>query len=243
VRALTVLCLVAACGRGPAYRLTVTEAYEVGEDATIGIQVRELTDDDAEIVITRPDGTFVKQHAPLDVEITRVRFAPPVPRPRAIPTFTTKGDYLVELKAGEHVLAKHTVKVTIDHLNDLIPQEVIADYKPITRATRPKQAGDRHWKIYGATYEHPFHTDARIDLVIEEPKENMKIAWTSYAEEGTLGVIENSTVVIRDRADSASAAWKSGELIVAMRARSLAELQRGLLAHFLARFPSKLSAK
>jgi hypothetical protein len=240
---LTVLLLVAGCGRGPAYKLTVTEAYEVGEDATIGLQVRKLTDDDAEIVITRPDGSVVKQHAPLDAEITRVRFAPPVPRPRAVPTFTTKGDYLVELKAGDRVLAKSTVKVTIDHLNDLIPQEVAADYKPITRYARPKQAGDLHWKIYGATYEHPFHTDARIDLVIEEPKGDMKTAWKAYAEEGTLGVIDNSTVVIRERADSASAAWKSGELIVSMRASSLAELQRGLIAHFLARFPSKLSAK
>lgn len=242
VRALTVLCLVVGCG-GPAYRLTVTEPYEVGEDATIGLQVKQVTDDDAEIVITRPDGTSVKQHAPLDAAVTRIRFAPPVPRPRAIPTFTMTGDYLVELKSGNRVLASKKLQVTIDHLNDLIPDESVSEYKPITRFTRPKQAGDKHWKVYGATYEHPFQTGARIDVVIEEPKDDMKVAWKPYEEDGTLGVIENSNVLIRERTDSASAAWKSGDWIVSMRAASLAELQRGLIAHFLARFPSKLSAK
>jgi hypothetical protein len=242
VRALSVLCLVAACVRGPAYRLT-TESYEVGEDATISVQVRELTDDDAEIVITRPDGTIVKQHAPLDVEVTRVRFAPPVPRPRAIPTFTTKGEYVVELKSGNKVLAKKTLEITIDHLNDLIPDESISDYKPITRFTRPKQAGALHWKIYGATYEHPFHTDARVEVILEEPKADQKTAWKAYEEEGTLGVLGDSNVVIRERTDSAAVAWKSDDLIVSMRAPTLADLQRGVLAYFLARFPSKLTAK
>jgi hypothetical protein len=207
------------------------------------VQVRELTDDDAEIVITRPDGTIVKQHAPLDAEVSRVRFAPPVPRPRAIPTFTTKGDYLVELKSGNRVLAKRTVKVSIDHLNDLIPDEGISDYKPITRFTRPKQAGGLKWKIYGATYEHPMHTDARVEVVLEEPRADLKTAWKAYEDEWTLGVLEDSNVVIRERADSASVAWKSGDLIVSMRAPTLADLQRGVLGYFLARFPSKLSAK
>lgn len=242
VRALAVLWLVMGCG-SPAYRLTVTEPYEVGEDATIGLQVKQVSDDDAEIVITRPDGTIVKQHAPLDAAVTRIRFSPPVPRPRAIPTFTTTGDYLVELKSGKRVLATKKLEVKIDHLNDLIPDESVSEYKPITRFTRPKQAGDKHWKIYGATYEHPFHPDARVDVVVEEPKEDMSTAWKAYEEEGTLGVIENSNVVIRERTDSASAAWKSGDWIVSMRASRLAELQRGLIAHFLARFPSKLNAK
>jgi hypothetical protein len=242
VRALSVLCLVAACS-GPAYRLTVTEPYEVGEDATVAVQSRELTDDDAEIVITRPDGTVVRQHAPLDVEVSRIRFAPPVPRPRAIPTFTTTGDYLIELKSGAQVLAKKTVTVTTDHLADLIPNESAADYKPITRFTRPKQAGALHWKVYGAMYEHPRYSDARVDLLIEEPNAAMQVAWKSYEDAGTMGVIAGSNVVIRERAQSASVAWKSGVQLVWMRARSLEELQRGLVRYFLARFPSKLRPK
>lgn len=242
VRSLTILCLVAGCLKGPAYKLDVTESYEVGEDATIGLHVRELSDDDAEIVITRPDGTDVRQHAPLDAKVTRVRFAPPVPRPRAIPTFTMKGEYIVELRSGSKVLAKRTLEVTLDHLNDLISDESFEGYKPITRFARPKQAGAAHWKTYGATYEHAFRPQARIDVLIEEPKQNLETAWKWYEEQGTLGVIKGATVIIRERADTARAAWISDDLIIAMTAPTLADIER-LIGHFVDRYPSKLAAK
>jgi hypothetical protein len=243
VRSLLVLGLVAGCSLfRPDYKLEVTDAYEVGEDATIAVHARELSDDDADIVITRPDGSEVRQHAPLDVAVTRVRFAPPVPRPRAIPTFTMKGKYKVELRAGSRVLAKKTLEVTLDHLNDLISDETFEDYKPITRFARPKQAGEARWKTYGATYEHPFRTEAKIDVLIEEPKKHLATAWKAYEEQGTLGVIKGATVLIRERADSARAAWISDDLIVSMTAPTLADVER-LFSHFIDRFPSKLAAK
>jgi hypothetical protein len=242
VRSLTVLCFVAGCLKGPAYKLDVTESYEVGEDATIGLHVRELSDDDADIVIRRPDGTDVRQHAPLDVEVTRVRFAPPVPRPRAVPTFTMKGEYIIELRSGSKVLAKRTLEVTLDHLDDLISEESFDGYKPITRFARPKQAGAAHWKTYGATYEHPFHPEARIDVLIEEPKQDLKTAWKAYEEQGTLGVIKGATVLIRERAESARVAWISDDLIISMTAPILADIEK-LIGHFIDRYPSKLSAK
>ncbi len=242
MRSLAILCLLAGCLKGPAYKLDVTESYEVGEDATIGLHVRDLSDDDADIVIRRPDGTDVRQHAPLDAKVTRIRFAPPVPRPRAVPTFTMKGEYIVELRSGSKVLAKKTLQVTLDHLNDLISEESFEDYKPITRFTRPKQAGAARWKTYGATYEHPFRKEARIDVLIEEPKQHLATAWKSYEEQGTLGVIKGATVLLRERAESARAAWISDDLIVSLAAPTLADIEK-LIGHFIDRYPSKLSAK
>jgi hypothetical protein len=222
----------------------VTETYEVGEDATVNVQAQETTDDDAYIVITRPDGSIVKQHAPLDAATARVKFAPPVPRPRAIPTFTMKGTYKVELRSRNKLLASRTVEVTSDHLGDLIPDESVSDYKPITRFTRTRQLGDKQFKTYGATYEDPFHPDARVDVLIEEPGDDAyAAAWKTYEDDGTLGVIENSNVILKERADSAQASWTSGKQIVSLHAPTLADLERGLIGHFLARFPSKLQAK
>jgi hypothetical protein len=243
VRAWLVLALLAGCLHGPPYKLSVTEAYEVGEDATVGVQAQETTDDDAYIVITRPDGSTVKQHAPLDATSARVKFAPPVPRPRAVPTFTMKGSYRVELRSGAKVLASRTVEVTSDHLGDLIPDESVSDYKPITRFTRTRQLGDKQFKTYGASYEDAFHPDARVDVLIEEPGDAYAAAWKTYEDDGTLGVIDNSNVILKERVDSAQASWTSGKQIVSIRAPTLADLERGLIGHFLARFPSKLQAK
>lgn len=242
MRMLAALIMVAACG-GPAYRLEVTDTYEVGEDATVALRVREVSDADADVVITRPDGTEVRQHAPLDAEVTRVRFSPPVPRPRAIPTFTVTGEYTIELQSRGKTLARRTVHVTVDRLADLIPDEIIADYKPITRFTRAKQAGTQHWKTYGATYEHPSRTDARIDLLIEEPGASLETAWKPYKEGAPLAVVLDHTVRFRERTGGVQASWISGDLIVVMKAPTLADLEQGLIGHFLDRFPSKLSAK
>jgi hypothetical protein len=237
-----VLCVIAGCRTTQPYRLEAGR-FEVGEDAVVSVHVDKPTSDDAQLVIARPDGSRVRQRAPLDVEVSRIRFGTPLPRPGVEPTFTVKGTYSVELRQGKEVLASESIVVRTNHLDDLLPDEVIADYKPIVRYVRVKQSGPHAWKTYGAIYEHPFRREARIEIVVEEPGEHLTSAWLPYEDESTLGVILDNNVRIRERAESFSASWKSSGNIVTLRGPTLADLERGLIGHFLARFPSKLLPK
>jgi hypothetical protein len=240
MRALVVLCVIAGCRTTQPYRLDVMDRYEVGEDAVVSVHVERPSGDDAQLVITRPGGTRIRQRAPLDVEVSRIRFGTPLPRPGVEPTFTVPGTYRVELRAGKKVLARLAIEVKVDHLSDLLPDEVIADYKPIVRYARAKQSGPSAWMTYGAIYEHPFRADARIEILIEEPKDHLATAWLPYEEDSTLGVILDNNVRVRERAESFTASWKGSGMIVSLRGPTLADLERGLIRHFLARFPSKL---
>jgi hypothetical protein len=240
---LVLTTLLGACAHGPPYRVQVTESYEVGEDITVALRVRELTDDDAVIIVTRPDGTIIKEHAPLDVEHSKIRFGRPAPHPGVPATFTETGPYRVELKTGDTVLAKDEVVVKVNHLDELLPMRDVADYKQITRYTKVRLYGKKQWKTYGAIYVQQYRPEARVEIVIEEPGSNMKDAWKPYFEVGTVTVIEDNNVIFREGADVVTASWISDSRIIAMRAPTLADLERGMVAHFLNEFPSKLDAK
>ena len=243
MRAALVLVIV-GCAHGPPYKLSVTEKYEVGEDATIALRVRQLSDDDAQIIVTRPDGSIVKENAPLDVESSRIRFGRPAPHPGLPPTFTVTGAYQIELRVDDKVVATTELMISNARLDELLPMEDIAGYKQITRYTRAKLNGKRQqWKTYGAIYTLPRKVEARVAIIIEEPKRHLEDAWRAYREEGTVSVIEGNNVVFRERAESVSASWISGDKIIGMRAPTLADLEKGIIGHFLTKFPSKLEAK
>lgn len=239
LRVLSCLVCIAACTSGPAYRLTVRDAYELGEDPTIGVAIRETSKNDAVLVITRPSGSTVRQKVPLAVEQTNVRFHTPVERGRE-PTFTELGDYRVELRADQALLAKQEIRISIDRLTSIFHEQEIASFELATRYTRARQHKQQHWKTYGALYEHTIRSGARIHVVVEEPGDALDQAWKPYEEEGMLGVIENNHVRFRERTGSVSASWISGRRIIAMRAATIEDFERGFLAHFLARYPSNL---
>jgi hypothetical protein len=245
MRAVLVLIAAGACGAqsSSAYRVAVTDSYEVGEDATVSLQVKQVSDDDAEIVITRPDGTSVKEHAPLDTETSRIKLGKTAPHPGIPPTFTIPGTYQIELRnSDETVLATSEVVIKRARLDELLPLEPVANHKQLTRYTLAKLRGKQQWKTYGAIYSLPRKLD-RIEILIEEPKRALKDAWKPYAEDATVSVIADNNVMFRERSGSVAASWISGDLIVAMRAPTLADLEQGLIGHFLGRFPSKLGAK
>lgn len=226
------------------YKLAAPDPYEVGEDATISLSVKRLSDDDAQIVITRPDGSIVKQNAPLDTDASKVRFGRPPPHPGLPPTFTVKGAYKVELKVDDQVLAKTELVIRSDHLDELLPIEDVAEHKQITRYTRPKLYGKKlEGKSYGAIYSPPWKVESRVEITIDEPKSQLKEAWKLYAEEGTMSMIDDQNVILRERAESVTASWFSGDKIIRMQAPALADLEKGIIGHFLTRFPSKLQAK
>lgn len=239
---LAPICLmaVAACGPAAGYRLSSPERYEVGDDATITVDGGGGTEVAVEVVIIRPDASVVREPARLGSERIRVRFSG---EPRGPATFNQIGDYRIELRSGDRVLAKHEIRVSVDRLDELLPAKEVAGYAPISRATRSRQHGTRRWKTYEITYRHPWRTGAEVEILIEEPKAELESAWQRYIEEGTLGVIENNNVRFRERSDSASASWIAGKRIVAVRSATLADLERGLIGHFLARFPSDLRAE
>lgn len=239
---MIVLCVVAACGSGPAYKVSVTEPYEVGEDVIVAVRVRQLSEDGGFVVVTRPDGTEVRQPVPLDVEVNRVRTAPPILRPHTPPTINALGAYRIELRDGANkVLAKHELVVQVDKLNDLLPNDEVAGYKPISRFARARQSGAQRWKTYGAIYEHPYRSEARIEVAIEDAGAAIDAAWRPYKEEGVPSVILDNNVRFRERTEgSVVASWISGKRVIAMRAETLVDLERGLIGHFLERFPSTL---
>jgi hypothetical protein len=250
MRALTVVLVVAACARGGSpgtvsvasgpYRLTVHDTYELGEDPTIAIEIEEPSPQRAELVIERPDGTSVKQHTRLDVEVTRVRFGSALPQPSDQPTFTMVGPYKLELRAAGDVLVTHEIVIANARLDELLPAADVADYKTIGRFTRRRQSGKHHWKAYGALYEHMWRKGVSVDILVEEPGPNFDDVWKPYEDAGALSVIEGRNVIYRERAESVTASWISGNRIVTMRAPTLGDLERGFIDHFLRRYPSKL---
>ena len=82
--------------------------------------------------------------------------------------------------------------------------------------------------------------DQQIEVLIEEPGEAFKRAWTPYEEEGTLAVIQNNYVRVRERAQSATASWTSQGRIIQLKAPSLAQLDPKFVARFFVRYPSDL---
>lgn len=240
LRVLIVLGFAACAGR-PAYVLSVPDRYEVGEDPTIGVSIEKPSDDHAILVITRPDGTSVREKVSLRAEKVNVRFGNRV-NPAAVPTFLVRGDYRVELRDNETVLARHEIRVAVDRLTSMFTDEEIAAYVPVNRYTRARQNKQTRWKRYGAVYEHTLRDGMRIHVMIEEPGPALQQAWKPYEEEGTLGVIENNHVRFRERAGSVSASWISGRRIIAMQAATLEAFERGFIAHFLAKYPSDLDA-
>lgn len=246
MRAVFALVLAAGCGatRAVPYTLVPPAVYEVGEDATIALTVKQLSDDDAQIVITRPDGSIVKEHVPLDVETSRIRFGKPPPHPGLPPTFTLKGAYKVELKVDDRVLAKTELVVTSSRIDELLPVADVVDYKQITRFTRPKLYGKTfEGKSYGAIYSPPWRVEARVLITIDEPKKHLGETWKLYADEGAISEIEGHNVIFRERSESVTASWFSGDKIIRMQAPTMDDLQKGIIGHFLKKFPSKLQVQ
>jgi hypothetical protein len=238
LRALCIVGLV-ACASTPAYRVGVRERYEVGEDPTIAVAVRDTSSDPAVLVITRPDGTAVRQRVLLDAPEKNVRFGSLADR-ASEPTFTARGDYRVELRANETILASQEIRVSVDRLTQLFADGEVAGFALVTRFTRSRANKRHQWKMYGAIYEDTLRPGTRIEVVIEEPGESLGEAWKPYEEEGPLAVIEGYNVRFRERTRSVSASWISGKRIVAMRAAALDDVQRGFIAHFLSLYPSSL---
>lgn len=228
-----------ACASGPAYRLNVHDRYEVGEDPTIGVATRETNKDQAVLIVTRPDGTTVRQKVSLATTETNIRFGGSLER-TGDPTFNARGDYQVELRSDEAVLAKQEIRISVDRLTEKFDAEEIAGFALQARYTRPRANKRHQWKTYGAVYAHTLRSGAEIHVLIEDPGKALDEAWRQYEEEGTLGVIENNNVRFRERSGSVSASWISGKKIVAMRAATLEDFERGFIGHFLARFPSDL---
>ena len=241
LRVISCLVVLAACARAPAYTLGVRDGYELGEDPTIAVAIREPSSGDALLVITKPDGSTVRQKVGLGVAQTNIRFNTPVERGRE-PTFSATGDYRVELRLNEAILAKQEIRISTDRLTEMFGDGEVASFEPVARYTRAKQHKQRHWKTYGALYEHTLRSDVQIQVVIEEPGDALADAWKPYEEEGMLGVIENNHVRFRERTGSVSASWIAGKRIIAMRAATLDDFQRGFIAYFLARYPSDLRA-
>lgn len=238
MRALWILALV-ACASGPPYRISIRDQYEVGEDPLIGVAIRETREDNAVLIVTRPDGSTVEKKVTLAADHTTVRFGGDPERGE--PTFTERGDYHVELRGSDHaVLATQEIRISVDRLTSMFEAAEVAGFRQIARYTRPRGTKQRRWKLYGAVYEHSLRAGVRVNVVIEEPGDALADAWKPYEEEGTLGVIEDNHVRFRERVGSVSASWISGKRIVSMRAATLEDLERGFIGHFLAYYPSKL---
>jgi hypothetical protein len=242
MRVLCALGLVVACSH-PAYQLSAREAYEVGEDPTVVVQIRETSSTDAELVIVRPDRSIVKKKLKLDLAERNVRFGSVQVQPGVAveePAFNQVGHYKIELRSGGQVLAQQEIDISKDRLTQKLTEDVIAGFAPLVRFTRVRANGPQRWKTYGAVYEHTKRTGVQVQVVIEEPGEYMTDAWKPYEDEGTLAVIEKNNVVVRERTGSATASWVSGDRIVAIRADSMTDVSRGFLSFFLVKFPSSL---
>ena len=239
MRALWILGFV-GCASGPPYQLSVHNSYEVGEDPTIAVAVAQPTQEKAILIVTRPDGSTVRQRVSLGVARNNIRFGGTAVDKGTEVTFTERGDYRVELRNDNALLAKQEIRISVDQLTKLFEESEIADFAPVVRYTRPRGLNKQQWKTYGALYEHTLRKGVQIHVLIEDPGDALSEAWKQYEEEGTLGVIENNYVRFRDRNGSVSASWISGKKIVAMRAERLEDFERGFIGAFLARFPSRL---
>jgi hypothetical protein len=239
---MRVLWIVALCAcLGPAYRLNTRERYEVGEDPTIDVSIREPTKDNAVLIVTRPDGTTVRERVALTAKQNNVKFGRPL-EPGIEPTFTLPGDYRVELRSDKAVLAQHEIRIAVDRLTKIFDDEEIADFALVAHYTRARANKQQRWKQYGALYENTLKKGVQINVVIEVPGDAKKEAWKPYEEEGTPAVMENNYVRFRERAGSVSASWISGDKIIAMRAATLADFERGFIKRFLQKYPSDLDA-
>jgi len=238
VRALCIVA-VAAC-RGPAYHVSIPTSYEVGEDATVAIEVREISKQPAEIIITRPDGSKLQKPAELDAKHSRVKFGTPLVERTSEPTFTQVGPYKIELKSGAQTLAFQQITIETDRLTKIFTTEPVAGFGPVVRYTRPRQDGTQHWMTYGAIYERLEGRETDIHVVIEAAGPNVELAFKRYEEEGTLGVFENSNVRLYERTGEVSTSWRSGERVVVIRARAARDLDRPFVRAFLAKYPSQL---
>ncbi len=216
-------------------RMSAPARYEVGEDATIAIEAPSASESspvDIELVLVHPDGTEERQAATLIAPQSRVRLS-------MSPAFTQTGLYQIRLvDSGRAITPPVDINVTIDHLTELLA-ETIADYKAKKRYTRARQAGALKWKQYGGIYQHPY-VDQSIEVLIEEPAEAFKRAWTAYEEEGTLAVLQNNYVRVRERATTATASWTSQGRIIQLRAPTLAQMDPKFVARFFVRYPSDL---
>jgi len=246
MRAVVLLTLVIGCAHAKPvpYRLTIPEKYEVGEDATVVLDVKQVSDDDAKIIVTRPDGTVVKEAASLEEASARIRFGKPPPHPGLPPTFTIPGEYKVELEVNDNVEAKTVIVVKKNLLDELLPMADVGDYKQITRYTRPKIYGKKdQGKSYGAIYTLPWKVESRVEITIDDPGKHLKATWKTFEEEGAVTVMDNSNVIFRERAESVTASWFSDNKIIRMQAPTLADLEKDIIGFFLSKFPSKLEAK
>jgi hypothetical protein len=240
MRGLWIVCVLAACA--PPYRLSVRESYEVGEDPTIGVAIRETSKDQAVLIITRPDGTTVHQMVSLAATSHNVRFGR-TPARGTESTFTMPGDYRVELRTDKAILARQEIRVAVDRLTTFFEDAEIADYKRVARYTRVRGNRRQRWKTYEALYEQTLREGIQIQVVIEDPGEALDDAWKSYEDEGTLYVIEKHVVRFRERASSVSASWLSGNRIIVVRGQALAHFERGFIAAFLQKYPSELRSR
>ena len=50
-------------------------------------------------------------------------------------------------------------------------------------------------------------------------------------------------MIFRERSESVTVSWYSDKNIIRMQAPTLADLERGIVGHFLKRFPSKVAPK
>lgn len=217
-------------------RMSAPTRYEVGEDATVTIEAPRASESspiDVELVLVHPDGTEERQTATLIAPQSRVRLA-------TSPAFKQTGVYRIRLVDSGRALAPPVdINITTDHLHELLAG-TIADYKAKTRFTRARQAGMLQWKQYGGIYQHPWKDDQTIEVLIEEPAEAFQRAWKAYEEEGTLAVLQNNYVRVRERAKSATASWTSQGRIIQLRAPTLAQMDPKFIARFFVRYPSDL---
>jgi hypothetical protein len=238
MRALCIVCLV-GCASGASYKLTTRDSYEVGEDPTFDVAISQTSPETAILRVTRPDGSTVRSKIRLDAKQTSVRVGGSLDT-GSEPTFTERGDYRVELRTDKALLARQEIRISVDRLTSIFTDEEIADFAPLTRYTRARANKQERWKTYGAIYEHTLRKGVTIHVVVEEPEHALRDAWKPYEEEGTLQVIENNNVRFRERPGNVSASWISGNVIVAMRAETLDDFERGFIGAFLARYPSTL---
>lgn len=241
---LRVLCIVvvAAC-RAPAYQLSIPTSYEVGEDATVAIEARKTSKQQADVVITRPDGSTLQKRAELDENQTRVKFGTPLIDRSSQPTFTQVGTYKIELRSATHTLAKQQITISTDRLTKIFGSDPVAGFGPVVRYARPRQDGSLRWMTYGAIYERLEGRETEVHVVVEEAGSHVERAFKSYEEEGTLGVFENSNVRLYERTGNVSTSWRSGPRVLVIRARAARDLDRDFVRAFLAKYPSDLQAR
>jgi hypothetical protein len=235
LRALCIIA-VAAC-RGPAYKISTPGTYEVGEDATVALEVRKGSSDPADLVVTRPDGSKVKK--PVSLSTGRVKLGSPIIDKTSEVTFTQTGLYKIELRSSAHTLAAHQINISLDRLTTFFTTETIAGFAPTLRYARARQDGSARWMTYGAIYERTEGRETEIHVLIEDAGANTDSAWKTYEAEGTAGVLENANVLFRERTGSVSVSWRSGQRVISIRVQKQRDLEKAFVRFFFAKYPTK----